>query len=63
MDGKATVAPQVQTELIPDCVRESIGNTLFKHFMENIRDPDKLRRYNELGAAFLERWEREHPAE
>ncbi len=50
----------VQTELIPDCVRESIGNILFRRFMENIRDPDKLQRYNELGQAFLERYEREH---
>ena len=27
----------------------------------NIRDPEKLQRYNELGRAFMERWEREHP--
>lgn len=51
---------KVQTDLIPDCVRESIGTTLYKRFMENIRDPEKLQRYNELGRAFLERWEREN---
>lgn len=50
---------KVQTDLIPDCVRESIGAILYKRFMENIRDPEKLQRYNELGRAFLERWERE----
>ena len=59
-NGKAPSTVTVQTELIPDCVRESIGNILFRRFMENIRDPDKLQRYNELGQAFLERWEREH---
>lgn len=42
-------------ELIPDYVRADIGKTLFKSFMENIRDPEKKRRYDELGRAFLER--------
>lgn len=59
-NGMAPSTMTVQTELIPDCVRESIGNILFRRFIENIRDPDKLQRYNELGQAFLDRWEREH---
>ena len=53
--------PRIQFDLIPDCVRESIGNTLCKRFMENIRDPETKRRYDELGAQFIERWNREHP--
>ena len=60
MAGKSPSALVVQTELIPDCVRESIGNILYKRFMENIRDPEKLQHYNELGRAFMERWEREN---
>ena len=45
----------IRPELIPDHVREDIGRTLFNDFMERIRDPAKLRLYNELGKAFLER--------
>ena len=40
---------------IPSHIREDVGNTLFKSFMEAIKDPEKLRRYNELGEAFLKR--------
>ena len=61
MEGKSTSLPKVQTALIPDCVRESIGNALYQRFMENIRNPDTKRRYDELGRAFLERWNRDHP--
>lgn len=49
------VRVSIDKALIPQHVREDIGRTLFKSFMESIRDPEKLRLYNELGKAFLER--------
>ena len=62
MNGSSPGIPRIDTDQIPDCVRESIGITLFRRFMENIRDPATKRRYDELGQEFMERWEREHPA-
>ena len=59
----STEMPRIQTDLIPDCVRESIGTSLYRRFMENIRDPETKRRYDELGRQFVERWNREHPDE
>lgn len=59
----STEMPRIQTDLIPDCVRESIGTSLYRRFMENISDPETKRRYDELGRQFVERWNREHPDE
>lgn len=55
MKGKSPNILKVQTDQIPDYIREDIGRTLFKSFMENIRDPEKLRQFNELGEAFMKR--------
>ena len=46
---------RIDTSLIPRYVREEIGNILLRGFMESIQDPEKKRRYDELGRAFLER--------
>ena len=62
MNGSSPGIPRIDTDQIPDCVRESIGNALLRRFMENIRDPATKRRYDEFGQEFMERWEREHPA-
>lgn len=45
----------IDKALIPQHVLDDIGRTLFKSFMESIQDPEKLRLYNELGKAFMER--------
>ena len=55
MTGNSPSTVQVQTELIPDVIRESIGDTMYRSFMEAIRDPDEKRRFDELGAAFMKR--------
>lgn len=60
MNSTTPSIPTIDTALIPDHVRENIGTTMYKRFMENIRDPETKRRYDELGRAFMERWEREN---
>lgn len=61
MTGNTTSTPTIQTDLIPDIVKESIGTAIYKRFMEAIRDPDAKRRYDELGRAFMERIRQQEP--
>lgn len=61
MSGSSPSIPRIDTDQIPDCVRENIGNTMLRRFMENIRDPATKQRYDELGREFMKRWERTHP--
>lgn len=55
MTGNSPSTIKVDTGQIPDVIRESIGNTMYRSFMEAIRDPDAKRRFDELGAAFMKR--------
>lgn len=45
----------IRSETVPEFARAALGNALLRDFLENIRDPEKLKLYNELGKAFLER--------
>lgn len=55
MPNNAPSEVTLRPGLIPGCIRENIALTLYRRFMEEIRDPEKLRQYNELGRAFMER--------
>lgn len=51
---------ELDLTLIPAHIREDTGNTLFRMFMDAIREqPDRIAEFNALGKAFLERRARE----
>lgn len=48
-------AHSIRPELVPDHIRDDFCNHLLKGFLKAIEDPENLRRYRELGQAFLDR--------